>query len=217
MYFTSVSCSWNEAVLRTKTSAFYLDCLIFFNELTNSALRRTKPKQKKTPATQLLYKVPDICTQVCSSLTRLVECVLFTLTHAPSCAHLPLYIVPRACYFGGSSPQRVQTLPGCLGTTQLQTQTGARPLLSVHTEQLQPWAALLCSCSTALSPESFESLQGRFVAVGKSLSRRGCICVWSLPRWQCNAGLLCERVAEWSLGIHAFFLANPGRALWSSV
>lgn len=106
---------------------------MFFNELTDSALKKTKPRQKKP---QLSYKVPDICTQVCSSSPRLVKCVLFTVTHAPLCAHPPLYIVPHACYFGGNSPQGVQTLPGWLGTTQLQTQTAARPLLSVHTEQL---------------------------------------------------------------------------------
>lgn len=64
------------------------------------------------------------------------------------------------------------------------------PALSSH--RTAPWAALLCSCSTALSPERFESLQGRFVAVGRSLSRSGSICVWSLPGWQCNA-VLCYK------------------------
>lgn len=54
--------------------------------------KKTRPKQKKTPATQLLYEVPDTCTRVCSSLTGLVKCVLLTLdtctfVSTSSCLH----------------------------------------------------------------------------------------------------------------------------------
>lgn len=157
---------------------------MFFKELAASALKKkTKPKQKKTH-TQLSYEVANICTQVCSSLTVLVECVLFILTHAPLCAHLPLYIVLRVCYFGGSSPRWVLIWYNPAADSDWCW----APALSSH-KTAPALSSLAVFCSTALSPERFESPQGRCVAVGRSLSTSGYICVWSLPRWQCNAVL----------------------------
>lgn len=159
---------------------------MFFNELTNSALKKTEPKQKKTPATQLSYEVPDICTQVCSSLTRLVKCA-FHSWHMHLCMHIFLstlcseFVTSEACLHSECKHCQADLV---------QRSCRLRPVpgpCSQFTEQLQPWTALLCSCSTALSRERFETLQGRFVAVGKSLSRSGCICVWSQPRWRCDA------------------------------
>lgn len=139
------------------------------------------------------------------------------LTHAPLYAHLPLYIVLRVCYFGGMSPQWVQTLPGWLGTTQLQTQTGARPLLSVHrtAPALNSLAVFLQHCT---EPWEVWEPTGQVCGCGQiTQQKRLYLRVISAEVVVRCCAALCECVAEWSLAIHAVYLANSGKALWSSV
>ena len=167
---------------------FWLTLFHFFKWISIQCFKKQN-KRKNTPTTQPLHQVPDVYTPVCSSLTRLIKCVL-SQWHMQLCVHVFAF-VSMLCAELVTTEARLHG--ECRRCQADSLQPNHRPkcqatMISSH-RTAPARGSLVVLMQRCTEPNKVWKPAGQVLLLWAYHCRSDSVCSWSLPSWRCSAGL----------------------------